>query len=269
MTRRNTSDPLLRAFLDSYKVNLLTIPREGAEVGDAYVEGVDGAMSTPGKLRFLLTPAIRLPPVSHEEKLTTIAGKRTRQLDVGVGLKLLEGFLSAIGADIGIGKIKAEYEHKRVGKIRFELKDATRDSVDAFAFGRALIPCQLNAAHPFVGAGNRYYAVVGVLRSRSITVRSEDANANHIELGVDALKDAVNVHGKLDVKREATGEITYQGRLPLAFGVELVEMRYDDELKKFFLDGIRDPKVVRAGDTKERRILVGDPTGGDVFLQLK
>lgn len=51
MSRRNTNDPLLRAFLDTYKVNLLAIPREGAEVGDAYVASPNGSISEPGKLR--------------------------------------------------------------------------------------------------------------------------------------------------------------------------------------------------------------------------
>ena len=156
MSRRNTTDPLLRAFLDDYKVNLLAIPREDAEVGDAYVAGPDGNMSMPGKLRFLLTPDIQLPEVSEGEKLTTIAGKRTRAIDLNIGFKLLEGFFSAIGADIGIGKVKAEYQHKGGGKIRFQLKNATRDSVDAFEFGKALIPCQLNAAHPFVRDAARF-----------------------------------------------------------------------------------------------------------------
>jgi hypothetical protein len=269
MSRRNTNDPLLRAFLDTYKVNLLSIPREGVQVGDAYVATADGSMSAPGKLRYLLTPEIRMPQISSDEKMTSIAGKRTRALDLNIGLNLLEGFLTAIGVDIAIGKIKAEYQHESVGKVRFQLKDATRDSVDAFEFGRALIPCRLTSEQPFVQDGNQYYAVVGVLRSRSITVSTEDQNSNKVEIGIDALKSAVVAEGKIGVKRETSGDITYEGSVPLAFGVELVEMRYDGGQAKFFLSGISDPKVVRGrGDEKERRVFVGDPQTGDVFLPM-
>jgi hypothetical protein len=242
MSRRNTTDPLVRAFLDTYKVNLLSIPREGVEVGDAYVATADGGMSAPGKLRYLLTPDILMPQISPNEKMTSIAGKRTRALDLSVGLKLLEGFLSAIGVDVVIGKIKAEYQHKRVGKVRFQLKDATRDSVDAFEFGKALIPCRLNAKQPFVQDGNQYYAVVGVLRSRSITVSTEDENSTNIEVDADALKSAIAAEGKIGVTQETSGDITYEGGVSLAFGVELVEMRYDNEQAKFFLSGILDPQ---------------------------
>jgi hypothetical protein len=270
MSQRNTKDPLLRAFLDTYKVNLLSIPREGAEVGDAYVAAPDGSVSQPGKLRHLLTPEIQMPPITANEKMTTIAGKRTSQLDLSVGLNLLDGFLSAIGGSVAIGKIKAEYERKRVGKVRFQLKDATRDSVDAFEFGKALIPCRLNAKQPFVEEGNQYYAVIGVLRSRSITVSTEDERSSSVELAVDALEGAVGAEGKVGVKQEADGDITYEGDVPLAFGVELVDIHYDEDQQKFFVVGITDPKVVRArGDTKERRVFVGDADTGDVFLALK
>jgi len=39
----------MREFLDTYKINLLSIPRESADVGDAYVEteqGVSGLGSS-------------------------------------------------------------------------------------------------------------------------------------------------------------------------------------------------------------------------------
>ena len=189
----------------------MSIPREGLEVGDAYVADANRNMSSPGKLRFLLTPEFQMPQVQKDEKPSSIKGKLTRALDLGVGLNLLEGFLSALGADIGIGKIKAEYAHKHVSKVRFQLKDATRDSVDAFEFGKALIPCRLDGKQPYVRDGSHYYAVVGVLRSQSITVSAEDENSSKIELDINALKEAVAVHGKVDVSCDVAGEITYGG----------------------------------------------------------
>jgi hypothetical protein len=268
MSRRNTSDPLLRAFLDTYKVNLLAIPRENAEVGDAYVEMPNGSISQPGKLKHLLTPALHMPKAVDDELMANIAGKQTRAIELGAGLNLLEGFLSALGLDTAIGKIKAEYEGKHVGKIRFHLMKATRDAVDPFAFGLALIPCRLNAKQPFVQDGNRYYAVTGVLRSHSITLAAEDSKAQKVELAVDALKGAAGAKGKLEVKREKSGDVTYEGKVPLAFGVELVELRYDKEQEKFHLDGLTDPKVVRVtGDEKERRVFIGDAKAGDIFLR--
>jgi hypothetical protein len=264
MSRRSANDPLLQAFLDTYHVNLLSIPRQGADVGDAYVHGPNCAMSPPGKLKFLLTPELQMPAILRDEKLIDLSGKQTRAIDLDASLKLLDGFFSAIGAAVGVGKIKAEFENKHASKVRFQLKSATRDSVDAFEFGKSLIPCTLNGKQPFVQAGNHYYAVTGVLRSKSITLHSEDEKSTKIKLDIGALHNAVDVGGKIAVSSDAEGEATYTGSAPLAFGVELVELLYDDVEKKFFIAGIREAATVR-GD-KERRVLIGDVKAGSVFL---
>jgi hypothetical protein len=264
MSRRNANDPLLQAFLSTYHVNLLSIPRQSAAAGDAYVQDPTGAMSPPGKLKFLLTPELHMPEILREEKLSNLSGKQTRAIDLDASLQLLDGFFSAIGAAVGIGKIKAEFENKHASKVRFQLKDATRDSVDAFEFGKSLIPCKLNGRQPFVRPGNRYYAVTGVLRSKSITLHSEDETSTKIGLDIGALHNAVDVGGKIAVSSDAEGEATYTGLTPLAFGVELVELLYDDNESKFFIAGIREAATVRAD--KERRVLIGDAKAGSVFL---
>jgi hypothetical protein len=264
MSRRNANDPLLKAFLDTYYVNLLSIPRQGADVGDAYVQDPSGAMSPPGKLKFLLTPELQMPDIHRDEKLTNLSGKQTRAIDLDASLKLLDGFFSAVGAVVGIGKIKAEFNDKHASKVRFQLKNATRDSVDAFEFGKSLIPCKLNGQQPFVQPGNRYFVVTGVLRSQSITLHSEDESSTKVGLDVGALHNAVDVGGKIAVSSDAEGEATYTGPTPLAFGVELVELLYDDSENKFFFAGIREAATVRAD--KERRVLIGDAKVGSVFL---
>ena len=67
MSRRDSEDPLLRAFLDAYKLNLLAIPRENAQVGDVYVHTKDG-VSVPGSLQYILTPEFVLPKVSPRKE---------------------------------------------------------------------------------------------------------------------------------------------------------------------------------------------------------
>ncbi len=61
MCRRNTQDPLIRAFLDTYGLNLLAIPRADAAVGDLYVVTND-SISAPGALSTVLTPDLHYLP---------------------------------------------------------------------------------------------------------------------------------------------------------------------------------------------------------------
>jgi hypothetical protein len=155
LSRRNSEDPLLRAFLDTYKLNLLTIPRQNAQVGDIYIDTNDG-ISAPGGLQFILTSEFVMPTIKEAERMTDIKGKQTAALKLNVGLSFLEGYFNVLGAATAVGKLKVAYQQKRVSSFRFSFKDATRDSVDAMEFGRALIKCRLEGRHPFVQAGNLY-----------------------------------------------------------------------------------------------------------------
>jgi hypothetical protein len=272
MSRRNSRDELLRAFLDTYKLNLLAVPRQGSAVGDTYVDTPEG-VTAPGNLKHLLEPALTMPIQKSDEVMTDIQGKQTAAIELKAGLKLLEGFFGAIGAGGAVGNIKAKYEQKRTSAVRFRLLDPRRDSVDTLEFGKALIGCRLNAKHPFVHRANRYYVATAVVRSTSITVSAEDESSQDVALEATALQGAIGPDVGLGVKRESSGEMTYGGKVPLAFGVELLEMIFDDAENKFYLKALPDPQVIRGEEATRKQLddsreLIGDPHHGDVFLNL-
>lgn len=266
MSRRDTSDPLLEAFFKDYKIHLLAIPRQDARVGDVYVDTKQG-VTAPGHLRSLLKPAPKIPSPRVGERLAQIARTQTRALDLKIGLRLLEGFLSAVGATVAAGRIKAAYEQKDASKIRFQVKNVTRDSVDLLKFGEALMPCQLDEDHPFVKQGHRYYVTVAVFRSSSISVTAQDRAQKAVNVEASAIEDMGSAEAKFRIKHEGDGMLTYEGREPLAFGVELVEMIYDKTKRKFQLAGMKE--AVRVRRPKEiARAFIGDPKKGDVFLRI-
>jgi hypothetical protein len=271
MSRRDSQDPLLRAFLDTYKLNLLAVPRQNAQVGDLYVRTPEGIIS-PGALKFVLTPEFAMPKINVGEKMSGISGKQTAALKLKVGLNLLDGFFSVLGAAGALDKIKIAYEQKRTGTLRFRFKDPRRDSIDTVEFGKALIPCRLDQRHPFVRSENSYYVTVGVVRSNSITVSAHDESSDTVALDVGALQKAIGAETKIGIGQERDGELTYQGATPLAFGVELLEMSYDDEQNKFLLDAVSQAQKIRAGraqDSEIERSLIGDAHTGDAFIRLK
>jgi hypothetical protein len=268
MSKRSTPDPLLKAFFDAYKLNLLAIPRRDAMVGDVYVDTPKGILA-PGRVQSLLTPSPKMPHVNTGEPLANIVTTETRALDLKIGLGLLEGFFNAIGATVIAGKIKAAYERKGAGAVRFKLKNATRDSVDVVEFGNVLFDCRLNGKHAFVQRGNKYYVTVGVCRSHSITVAAEESNQNTVTVEASAVKDAVSADGKINVKQEGTGELTYEGPESLAFGVELVEMAFSDTEQRFTLSAMPRPVSVRDPRKKIERQFLGDPKEGNVFVRIK
>jgi hypothetical protein len=267
MSKRSAADPLLDAFFEKYKLNLLTVPRRDATVGDVYVDTGRGVLA-PGRLQSFLSPPPKLPDVRSGEQLAHISTTATRALHLKVGLGLLEGFFSAIGASFVAGKVKAAYERNGADSVRFKLNNVTRDSfVDVIALGNALFDCQLNRKHPFVQDENKYYVTVGVFRSPSITVRAEDNNQNTVTVEAKALSDAVGVDGKINIKGEGTGELIYEGTEALAFGVELVELAYSHAENRFTLAAMPRPVPIRTALNVERNF-IGDSEEGDAFIRI-
>jgi hypothetical protein len=145
-------------FLDPYGLNLLSIPREKASVGDLYVD--DGRhTSAPGSVEYFLDPPVEIPPPTTNEHMADVAGEISDAVAVSAGLGLLEGFLAALGAGGVISKVRAGYTAKKTESLRFHLDDATRDSVDPMRLGSILAGHHPVPGHPMWSPSNRYYLV--------------------------------------------------------------------------------------------------------------
>ncbi|HZL88189.1 MAG TPA: hypothetical protein VFB96_07405 [Pirellulaceae bacterium] len=266
MCTRKTADPLVRTFLDKYGLNLLSIPRKEVQCGDLYV-AQGSRVSTPGSMMYLLEPKPTLPAVVTDEALADLKGIISGSVSTEIGLGLMENLLTAFGASAIVQSLKAGYKSKRVSSIRFQFKNATRDHVDPLALGSAIKECQLDGSHPFVVPGNTYFLVAGVVRTRSISVIASDEQENAIEWDAGALQVA-DVAGSLAVEKTAQGELTYTGKSKLAIGVELYELRYDEQRHRFSLTTPENPPRIVRG-SKRRAPLAPALLGGsegDIFI---
>lgn len=226
MCKRSTDDPLVRAFLDDYGLNLLRVPREGVECGDLYVR-VNGALTAPGAARELLEPALELPPVTRGERLADISGTLSNGFQLDVGLGLLDGFFAALGAGGVINETRAGYRRSRGTTLRFRFGEATRDSVDPLALGSALSGKRFKGDHPFVTRGSEYFVVGAVVRTPAISIALEGSRSRALDLEAGVLA-VVNGQSAVSAIREREGEVTYRGAPPLAIGIETYEVRYDE-----------------------------------------
>jgi hypothetical protein len=255
-------------FLDRYGLNLLSIPREKASVGDLYVD--DGRhTSAPGSVEYFLDPPVEIPPPTTNEHMADVAGEISDAVAVSAGLGLLEGFLAALGAGGVISKVRAGYTAKKTESLRFHLDDATRDSVDPMRLGSLLAGHHPVPGHPMWSPSNRYYLVTAVARTPSITVIAKDDRSHTVDVDVEVIKLAtvstgVSVDGSSDVG------ITYKGAKKLAFGVELMELAFDSESGAVKLTVPDQAVTVRGSEGSVPSIgrdFIGSPEG-DAFLAL-
>jgi hypothetical protein len=256
MCKRSTDDPLVRAFLDDYGINLLRVPRENACCGDLYVK-TGRSVSGPGDVAELFDPAVRLPRPRRNERLADLSGKRSTKIDLKVGIGLLDAFLAAIGAAGVLSKLKASFDLHRVGSVSFAFRDATRDSVDPLKLGTALGQSRLKTDHPFVQPESEYFVTAAVVRTPSISVMLDDDRSQSVDLGADAVH-AISVEAGISGEHSSSGEITFAGTTPLAIGVQLYSMRFDAQTGKLSMAAVDRAQRVGARPPKPAPAFVAE-----------
>jgi len=247
-------DPLLKVLLERYRLNLLSIPREKASVGDLYVqEGNSQYVSTPGSITNFLEPPFEVPSITTGETMAGVSGTTSRDASGKVGVDFLEGFLNALGP-AGIGtKVRGSYESSSKNKITFTFENPTRDYADPGLVGRKLVDHTLMKRHALIAEGRRYYLVTAVARSAGISITTEGDNKQVMDIDAQVMKLA-NVSGDVSIQKNQTGSITFKGQKNLAFGVELYELEYipnNGGQEGKFLMSTQEKAVVARGKEEE------------------
>jgi hypothetical protein len=239
MCRRDTDDILVRKFLDHYQVNLLSLPGRRVECGSVYIK--EGRRITaPGSLNDIVEPAVTLGPPFVESSLADLSGTWSSAVSLNVGIGLLGNFLAALGAVGLIDKLRASVQPTSVRNIAFRFRDVSRESLSPTGLGVALVDHRLAWSNPWVKDGNQYFAVAAVLRSESISIQGRDKQGTAADLGV-GVATLADVDAKVQVERESESELTYSGRDALAIGVELYELRWDDDRQEFVFHTLKGP----------------------------
>jgi hypothetical protein len=263
MCRRDSTDDLVRNFLDHYQVNLLSMPGRRVSCGSVYIKEGKG-LTAPGSLSDIVKPAITLDEPYHEPYLADLSGTWSGSVSLNVGIGLLRNFLTALGAAGLIDKLQTSVQQTSVRNIAFRFREVSRDSLSPTSLGAALVGHRL-ARSPWVRDGNQYFAVAAVLRSRSISIQGRDTGDSAADLGV-GVATVADVDAKVQVERESQSDVTYSGREALAIGVELYELRWDDGQQEFAFQTPKGPLPVRGlrEDQPPDPVFIGDDE--DAFI---
>lgn len=210
-------------FLKRLGYNVVRLPREGIQ--PLHLLGRQGGtVEYLGSLEKLITqPPGDLPVITRDKAASNINGQKTDNLSLSIGINILRGVLSQLGADAGID---AQYQQAR--KLRFEFSNVLEDSVEPLAVGEFLKKAEVNANNPvlqqYVLGNGRLYVITQVIKSKEFTVTAEKSGGGGVQLDVPVLQSALG--GKLAVEATAgqEGRVTYKGDKQLVFGFKCFEV---------------------------------------------
>jgi hypothetical protein len=227
-------DPLAKIIMKQYQLNLLSVPRDKASLGDVYIqEGNNRKLSSPSHISSYLDRPIEMPSPTIDEKFgNNISGATSDEIDANIGLEFLEGFLNVLSRDNFGSKIRAYFNEKGAQKMRFNFADATRDSVQPQLLTSELGRYHVKEDSSLSEEGRRYYIVTGLAKSPSISIIAEGNNQK--QLDIDAQVAGISdISSDVSVKKAHEGKTVFEGKDRLVFGIELCELEYDHTTRRF------------------------------------
>jgi hypothetical protein len=170
-------------------------------------------------------------------------------------------------------KIRGKYEQKKTHLIKLHFDSTTQDRIDRYSLGDKLKGYKIKEGNAAIIPGRKYYAIVAIVRSPSISIIAEDQNQKKVNIEAEA---SLLAGGSVSVSTENSkeSELKFNGKKKLAFGVELCELTYDTVRQQFKLDPVTESFKVRGKrDTLHTRkviksAFIGDPDEGDIFVDV-
>jgi hypothetical protein len=250
MCKRSNPDPLARIFLERYRMNLLAMPGNRVRCGSVYVKQ-GRSFTAPGDLADLVEPDLQLPPPYRESDLPELRGVWSDKVEAQLGIGLLQNFLLALGAAGLVDHVKAHVKRRNVCSVTFRFRDPERESFNPTALGHALEDHRFRGSSPWVSPGNSYYVAAAVIRSPSISIRARDERDNAVDLGA-GVATAVEATAGVSLEHGEDNELTYKGKEPIGFAVELYWLGWDDERGSLVFNLPKGPQPVAGFDDGDR-----------------
>ncbi|MDB5311352.1 MAG: hypothetical protein JWO38_5554 [Gemmataceae bacterium] len=227
MCAGNCNDPFV-TYLNSIGFNAIRLPRANFKpLQILSKEGKDLTWLGDVSDVFVPGPDTRLPAVQANEPAGEFSGRRSGQLKVGLGVSLLGSIIGAMGGS----KLGLDVAYKQANNITFEFSNVSIDSVAPAQLDKFLGGSDVNPTSVSVGKlldADAVYVVTRVVKSAKFIVEGTNSRGTGVTLSVPAIQGAVQGDVKVSAEDAASTRVSYQGKTPLAFGFQAVQLYYEN-----------------------------------------
>lgn len=136
-------DPSI-TFLNKFGYNVVKLPRTGIEPLD--VVGRDKSTEWLGKLSAVWKSTVAVPQPGAPQPAVDVQGQKSDQLELSIGLKVLENALKAFGATVPT----LSFAFQKARKVQFTFTNVASTFVAPLEAGNFLAAGDLNTNNPVV-----------------------------------------------------------------------------------------------------------------------
>jgi hypothetical protein len=175
---------------------------------------------------FVADPAAAPPPINANNPGPSVAGQKSANLDIGIGLNILGGLISSLGGST-LG-LSAAYSRAR--SVQFEFTDTLEDNCEMTLLDEFLAGAHVNPlAHAVAQMleADDVFVITSTLKSSKINVKAQDSNKTDLKVDVPVIQQAVGGNLTVSAAGAQNAAITYEGKVPLVFGFQAVRLIFD------------------------------------------
>lgn len=182
-----------------------------------------------GDMSSLFSPGDGAPPIpliSPDRQGPNIAITKSAALDIGVGLNILGGLISALGGST----LGLSLAYSKASKIELEYSGTKENAAQLTAIDQFLAGAKVNAfaqaARDMLEA-DMVYVVTSTLKASKLSATATDSHNNAIGVDVPVLQSAVGGNLKIGTSGAGNTKIEFAGDIPLVFAFQAVRLIFD------------------------------------------
>lgn len=215
-------------YLKSLGYNTIRHPSE--DIAPLQIIGrLNGSIARIGHVSQLVgNPEEELPDIKTDILAADIEGRRTSKLSVDLGLSILEGLISGLGGNAGIG---SKYENSRT--LQFKFTNVRKERTNIVSLGDYLTSGDIKWNHiilkKFLFGKGDLFVITSVVKSNSFAVESFGKKGAAVDVDVPAIKDLVKGELDIEYENEKKNMVSFAGDRSLVFGFQAVEFYADED----------------------------------------
>ncbi len=216
------------SFLKSFGYNVIRLPK--ADVQPLQILTLtNGTLTNLGQLATLLTTgsAAPMPVIRFDQPTSTISGRKTSDLSVGVGLSILGSIIGAMGGS----KLGLETKYSDARTITFEYADVKNDSVEIAKLDQFLADADVNPLSQFVSQlleSDDIYVITNTIKSQKISVEAKRKDQTSVTVDIPEIKQLVGGNVAVSGDSDLATSVTFTGGVPLVFGFQAIRLIYEN-----------------------------------------
>lgn len=220
------SDPFINA-LKSFGYNVVRLPK--ADIQPLQILSKNGNnLERLGAMTKLLTAGdnIPVPAITSGNPVAPISGSRTSELKLGLGLSILGNIIGALGGTT----LGLEAQYARAKSAVFEFQDVTEDKVDIVDIDQYLGDADIQPASVFVSKlleADQIYVLTSVIKSTKFTFEAKIDKDTSLKVNIPVIQQIVGGNVNISAKNSDDSKITYEGKIPMVFGFQAIQLFYD------------------------------------------